>query len=220
MEKVNNIQHGTYTLEQLIKIWKPYFYTMTTNFTTNSTLKEDLYAECLVSLWQSNETYDSTKGATFYTYVATQAKYAMLNYLNQKNTTSQTIYTPTRYKDEFQTSITSIDASENDFKALSETLADEMVEEYQNEKIKPLKANMELLKKTHRDIMTVKYEGYSDTDIAYILGVSKQRVGQVVDKSIKRLQKAFNIPEVGVQCNKHTALPTKERRLRIKHKIN
>jgi hypothetical protein len=50
-------------------------------------------------------------------------------------------------------------------------------------------------------------------------GVTKARIGQVVNKSIKILQKEFGLPQVGPQSQKHTGLPLKEKKLREKHNI-
>lgn len=218
--KINDIIHGEYKLEKLIKIWKPYFFKMAGNFTTNQILKEDLVAECNVSLWQSNENYDKDKGMSFYTYIATQARFAMLNYLNQKGTTAATIFIPNNKKEDYSINTISMDTSINDYQAISETIADEIEEDIDDSKIFELRAHMKLLKKSYSDILHVKYNGeWSDTDIAYVSGVTKQRIGQVVDKSIKILQREFGIEQVGPQSQKHTGLPLKEKKLREKHNI-
>jgi RNA polymerase sigma factor (sigma-70 family) len=220
MEKLNQIQHGQYKLEQLIKLWKPYFFKMAGNFTTNQNIKEDLLAECNVSLWQSNENYNKDKGSSFYTYVATQAKYAMLNYLNQKGTSAATIFIPNNKKEEYSINTISMDASTDDFKAISETIADEIEEDIDESKIIALKQHMSKLKKSYSDIIEIKYlQGYSDTELAEMSGVTKARIGQVVDRSIKILQKEFGAAQVGIVSKKHTKISSKERKLREIHKV-
>jgi RNA polymerase sigma factor (sigma-70 family) len=221
MEKLNDIKHGVYTLEQLIKKFKPYFRTMASNFTINSTTKEDLVCEAELSLWQSNLNHDPSRGATFFTYVVQQARFSMLNYLNQRSTSYQTVFVPSAQKEKHNVSTISFDSSINDFKTISETFADEVEEDIQDEKIMAVTASIKKLKKEHQDILVVKYlDECSDTDIAIMTGVTKQRVGQLVDNSIKKIQKDLGVPEVGNQYRKHSSLSKKEKELREKHKKN
>jgi hypothetical protein len=51
-------------------------------------------------------------------------------------------------------------------------------------------------------------------------GVTKARIGQVVNKSIKILQKEFGLPQVGTVSKKHTKISRKERELMEKHHVN
>ena len=218
-EKLNTIIHGTYKLEQLIKMFRPYFFKITGNFTTNQTIKEDLICVADVSLWQSNENFDSTKECTFFTYVIQQARFAMLNYLNQKGTTHQTIFIPSNQKENFNLTTISMDIPVCENKTISDTIIDEVEQDIEDDRIVALRTHMKKLKPRYQDILTVKYEGWSDTDVAYVSGVTKQFVGQIVHKSIKTLQKEFGLPQVGLACSKHTKLTSKERALRDKHGI-
>jgi RNA polymerase sigma factor (sigma-70 family) len=219
MKVLNEIKHKEFTLEQLIKLYNPYFLKMVTNFTINQTIKEDLVAEANVSLWQSDLTYDDTKGTSFNTHVIVQARYAMLNYLNKKDTTHNTIFVPNTQKEDFNINTISISQPINENQTVCDTIIDEVDEDYIDERIVHLKHYMKGLKKTHRDIIEVKYEGYSDTEVGEMSGCSKQWIGMVVDSSIKHLQKKFGVPQVGVASGKHTKLSNKERELREKHKI-
>lgn len=219
MEKINDIEHNQYTLPQLIKRFERYFLKMAGNFTTNETIKQDLISEANIQLWLSNENYDPNMGTSFYTYVIQQTRFAMLNYLNQKSTTHQTIFVPNTQKENYNIKTISTDTPINENQTICDTIADEMDDYTEDERIKPLKAYMGLLKKEYRDIIEIKYQGYSDQDLAIMSGCSKQRIGQIVNKSIKRLQKAFQVEEVGNQLRKHTGLPKKEKKLRELHKI-
>ena len=220
MEKLNQIQHGQYTLEQLIKKFKPYFMKMAGNFTTNQTTKQDLVCEADVSLWQSNLNHDPSRGATFFTYVIQSARFAMLNYLNQRSTSNQTVFIPVTQKENYSINTISMDSSINDYKAISETIADEIEEDIDDSKIVALKQHMSKLKKSYSDIIEIKYlQGYSDTELAEMSGCSKQFIGQVVDRSIKILQKEFGAAQVGIVSKKHTKISSKERKLREIHKV-
>jgi RNA polymerase sigma factor (sigma-70 family) len=219
MKVLNEITHGEYKLEQLIKFYNPYFLKMATNFTINQTIKEDLVQEANVSLWQSDLTYDDTKGTTFNSYVTTQARFAMLNYLNKKDTTHNTIFVPNDKKEEYKLITISSDTPINENQTICDTIADEVDEDYIDERIAPLRRYMQHIKKTHRDILEIKYEGYSDVELAEMSGCSKQWIGMVVDSSIKHLQKKFGVPQVGVASGKHTKLSSKERQLREKHNV-
>lgn len=219
MEKLNQIQHNQYTLEKLIVIFKPYLNTMASNFTTNDDLKKDLVNEGFISIWQSTQTYDKSRGATFFTYLIQQARWYMLRFLNEKGSTSKTIYIPQKQRKESNITTISMDRTINDYQAISGTIANEVEEDIEDDKIVPLRAYMKVLKKEHRDILEIKYQGYSDTDLAQMTGITKQRVGQIVKASIKKLQKEFGVPQVGISSKKHTKLSSNEIALRKKHNL-
>lgn len=219
MEKLNQIQHGQYRLEKLIDIFKPYLVTMASNFTINQSIKDDLLAEAYVSIWQSNLNYDPKRGATFFTYIIQQARYSMLRFLNEKQTTNQTIYTPPKQKEKYNITTISMDTTINDYQAISDTIIDEVEEDTEEDKILHLRAYMKDIKKTHRDILEIKYQGHSDTELAEMTGLTKQRIGQIVTTNIKSLQKHFGVPEIGTVSKKHTGLKKKEKELMKKHNL-
>ena len=219
MKVLNEIKQGEYTIEELIKFYKPYFLKMATNFTINQTIKEDLVAEANVSLWLSTKTFDDTKDTSFNSYITLQARYAMLNYLNKKDTTHNTIFVPNDKKEEYKLITISTDTPINENQTICDTIADEVDTDEEDERIKPLRRYLKHIKKTHRDILEIKYEGYSDVELGEMTGVSKQWIGMVVDTSIKKLQMKFGLPQVGVANSKHTKLSNKERQLREKHNV-
>jgi RNA polymerase sigma factor (sigma-70 family) len=219
MEKLNEIKHGQYKLEKLIDVFKPYLITMASNFTINQSIKDDLLAEAYVSIWNSNTNYDSQRGATFFTYIIQQARYSMLRFLNEKQTTNQTIYTPPKQKEKYNITTISMDSTINDYQAIYDTIIDEVEEDTEEDKILHLRAYMKDIKKTHRDILEIKYQGHSDTELAEMTGLTKQRIGQIVQSSIKILQTDFGVAAVGTKSKKHTGLKKKEKELMKKHNL-
>jgi RNA polymerase sigma factor (sigma-70 family) len=192
---------------------------MASNFTINQAIKDDLLAEAYVSIWQSNLNYDPQRGATFFTYLVQQARYSMLRFLNEKQTTNQTIFIPPKQKEKYNITTISVDASINDYQAISDTIIDEVEEDTEEDKILHLRAYMKDIKKNHRDILEIKYQGHSDTELAEMTGYTKQRIGQIVQSSIKLLQKDFGVASVGTKSKKHTGLNKKEKQLMKKHNL-
>jgi len=221
MTKINikEIKHGEYPLEKLIKIFTPYFRRMAYYITCDEAIRDELTQEGYISLWESIEKYDESRGASYFNYIIYSTKFAMLNYINDKRSTSKTIYIPQKQRKESNITTISMDRTINDYQAISGTIANEVEEDIEDEKIVPLRAYMKVLKKEHRDILEIKYQGYSDTDLAAMTGITKQRVGQIVKASIKKLQKEFGVPQVGIASKKHTKLSPKEIALRKKHNL-
>lgn len=219
MEKLNQIQHGQYKLEKLIDVFKPYLVTMASNFTINQAIKDYLLAEAYVSIWYSNTNYNPQRGATFFTYLVQQARYSMLRFLNEKQTSNQTIFIPPKQKEKYNITTISMDSTINDYQAISDTIIDELDEDTEEDKMIHLRAYMKDLKKPHRDILEIKYKGYSDTQLAEMTGLTKQRIGQIVQASIKILQTDFGVAAVGTKSKKHTGLNKKEKELMKKHNL-
>jgi DNA-directed RNA polymerase specialized sigma subunit len=143
----------------------------------------------------------------------------MLRFLNEKQTTNQTIFIPPKQKEKYNITTISVDASINDYQAISDTIIDEVEEDTEEDKILHLRAYMKDIKKNHRDILEIKYQGHSDTELAEMTGYTKQRIGQIVQSSIKLLQKDFGVASVGTKSKKHTGLNKKEKQLMKKHNL-
>ena len=210
--ELKSIQYKQFKLEQLIKFYLPYFRKMASGLTVNKYIKDELICEGNISIWKNEDRWQVDGGLTYNNFIITQAKYAMLNYLNTPNA-AQNIYVPYRAKEEFGTGAT-ISLSTPQYDDSGATLGDNipyMVYEDQNEetiaKIASIKAEIENLKPRHKEILQYKYigcMGFSDTEIAQVEGVSKQFIGQIVDKSLKKIQQKLGEPQLGNRCSKQT----------------
>lgn len=178
---LNDIKNGkSDSFLVLVNLFRNRITSISCSFGLTETEREDLVQEGYIALYKAALTYDSSKGASFQTYVTVCAKRRMINWIEQNIN-----------KVSFSLPLSSFDDSELDKLAVSsDCLEDDVILKAQVADLTALANKM--LSDNEKNVFDLYIKEYSPNEICMALNMTKKSYDNALYRIRSKLRSATN----------------------------
>jgi len=190
------------SIEELLKQYKRYIIKVAQTLTNDDYIREELIQSASIALWKAYTNFNEEKG-TLHSYLINYIRNSMLNYLTTFSRTikpsAKLVHHINRTEgEEFKKTI-SIHTTINEYEQTIEDIIQDEIEDNsmddQQELVRALLTKyLSQLKERYQFILKMRYfEDKSSTEIAQIIGISKQAYHEQHNLAIQQLKEKFNL---------------------------
>lgn len=162
------------------------------SFSNNFEMFKEMVSEGVYGLFEAIKHFDLSKGVRFASCAFWWVKYRIYEYLKNRNLIKHNDKTILSFSDP-------LDSSENDGDTLESCIKDEDVNieddaldnDFKEKSLKCLEKSLLVLKERNRRIVIQRAKGISLEKISQELGISRERVRQIYENSLKKMKIYF-----------------------------